>query len=141
LSEPEEASRLYVCLGRINRALRREAESAPVGHGALSALATLTASGPQRLGTLAAAEGISPPSMTRIVASLEDLGHVRRTPDPEDGRAALVEATPSGQQLVLAGREVRMNALRARVAALPDDQRALLAQALPVLESLAAPEA
>lgn len=137
---PDETSRLYVSLGRITRALRREAGSAPIGHGALSALATLTATGPQRLGSLASAEGVSPPSMTRIVTSLEQLGHIRRTPDPGDGRAALVEATASGQQLVLAGREVRLNALRRRVEALPPDERELLARTLPVLESLAAPE-
>src|SRR4051794_19989348 len=53
-----------------------------VGHGALSALSTLTKQGPQRLGTLAGIEGVSAPSMTRIVGSLEALGHVRRTPDP-----------------------------------------------------------
>ena len=134
---PDEVGRLYVTLGRINRAIRRESSEAPVGHGALSALATLTQQGPLRLGTLAVQEGVSPPSMTRIVTSLEGLGHVRRTPDPEDGRAALVEATASGRALVLAGRESRLNALRLRVERLPDEQRALLSGVLPVLESLA----
>jgi len=136
MSEPDEAGRLYVCLGRINRTLRREGGEAPVGHGALSALATLTKSGPQRLGTLAATEGVSPPSMTRIVASLEQLGHVRRTPDPDDGRASLVEATDSGRQVLLAGREARMNALRERVAKLADEDRARIADALPALEAM-----
>ncbi len=133
----EEVTRLYVCLGRINRALRREAAT-PVGHGALSVLATLTATGPMRLGALAAAEGVTPPSMTRIVALLERLGHVRRTPDPEDGRASLVDATESGRQLVLVGREARMTALRARVDALPENERERLVEALPALETLAA---
>jgi DNA-binding MarR family transcriptional regulator len=138
MNGPDEVARLYVCLGRINRALRREAVDAPVGHGALSALSTLTKAGPQRVGTLASVEGVSPPSMTRIVASLEQLGHVRRTPDPGDGRASVVEATDSGRRLVLAGRETMMSALRRRVDELPDPERRLLSEALPVLEALAA---
>jgi DNA-binding MarR family transcriptional regulator len=138
MREPDEVGRLYLCLGRVDRALRREASDAPVGHGALSALSTLTRQGPQRLGSLATAEGVSPPSMTRIVASLEQLGHVRRSADPEDGRVAIVEATESGRQVVLAGREARMNALRLRVDKLSVPDRELLSAALPVLEALAA---
>jgi DNA-binding MarR family transcriptional regulator len=133
---PDDVARLYVSLGRLDRSLRRDGESAPVGNGALSALATLAARGPQRLGTLAATEGVSPPSMTRIVASLEKLGHVRRVPDPVDGRAAIVEATTTGEQLVLTGRSVRMQALRARVDQLPDDQRTQLLAAVAALEAL-----
>ncbi len=136
MTEHDEAGRLYLTLGRLNRALRREAVDAPVGHGALSALSTLTKQGPQRLGTLAGIEGVSAPSMTRIVASLEDLGHVRRTPDPDDGRAAIVAATESGRDIVLAGREARMQALQLRVDKLSDEQRDRLAAALPVLEEL-----
>ena len=139
MTEPDDVARLYLCLGRIHRALRRQGAASPVGHGALSLLATLTAGGPQRLGALAAAEGVSPPSMTRLVASLEKLGHVRRTPDPDDGRAALVEATPSGRQLVLAGRATRMEALRALLDKLPDEERELLRSAVPTLEHLVEP--
>jgi len=136
MTEHDEVGRLYLTLGRLNRALRRESVDAPVGHGALSALSTLTKQGPQRLGTLAGIEGVSAPSMTRIVGSLEDLGHVRRTPDPADGRAAIVAATDSGRDIVLAGREARMQALRLRVEKLSDEQRDRLAAALPVLEEL-----
>jgi len=133
----DEAARLYLVLGRLNRALRRQARDVAVGHGALSALSTLTRQGPQRLGTLAATEGVSPPSMTRIVASLETLGHVRRAADPEDGRAWIVAATDTGTQVVLAGRQGRMVELERRIALLPDTDRRLLDAALPVLERLA----
>ena len=71
MTAPDEATRLYVSLGRVTRALRRAAAGSPVGHGALSALATLVTEGPMRLGELAAIEGVSPPSMTRIVSTLE----------------------------------------------------------------------
>jgi DNA-binding MarR family transcriptional regulator len=133
----DEAARLYLALGRLNRALRRQVRDAPVGHGALSALSTLVRQGPQRLGALASTEGVSPPSMTRIVASLEQLGHVRRTPDPDDGRATIIEATEAGRQVVAAGRQGRMVELRRRVRSLPAQERRRLQEALPVLEDLA----
>lgn len=131
-----DISRLYLTLGRINRALRRDARDAPVGHGGLSALATLASGEPTRLGELAAAEGVSAASMSRIVSSLETMGHVQRTADPQDGRAFLVAATPSGRQLVEAGRVARMQALAARVQGLSEAEREQLLSALPALESL-----
>jgi DNA-binding MarR family transcriptional regulator len=127
---PDDATRLYVSLGRVTRALRRASSGSPVGHGALSALATLVTDGPMRLGALAVVEGVSPPSMTRIVASLEAQGHLRRTADPADGRAFVVEATASGRRLVMTGREARIRALSERLAGLSDDDRDRLLGAL-----------
>jgi DNA-binding MarR family transcriptional regulator len=135
-SQPDDATRLYVSLGRVTRVLRKSSAGAPVGHGALSALASLVTDGPMRLGELAVAEGVSPPSMTRIVAFLESEGHLRRSPDPADGRAFVVEATATGRRLVVSGRETRIRALRERLGRLPDEQRAALLAALPALESL-----
>ena len=135
-ADPDPAARLYLALGRINRTLRRDARDAPIGHGALSALATMTASGPMRLGVLAESEGVSAASMSRIIAGLERMGHVRRTTDPEDGRAFLVAPTASGRGLVEVGRSVRMRALADRVERLGPQQRTALLRALPALEAL-----
>jgi DNA-binding MarR family transcriptional regulator len=136
VTAPDDATRLYLSLGRVTRTLRRAAAGSPVGHGSLSALATLVSDGPMRLGELAAIEGVSPPSMTRIVAALESQGHLRRAPDPGDGRAFLVEATMSGRRLVVTGREARIRSLSQRLAALPGAQRQSLLDALPALEAL-----
>jgi DNA-binding MarR family transcriptional regulator len=145
MTDADEVTRLYLTLGHLNRALRRGAGdaaggAAPVGHGALSVLSTLVRGGPTRLGTLAAVEGVSAPSMTRIVASLEQLGHVRRAPDPADGRATILDVTDSGRQVVVAGREGRLLELRRRVQGLPEREQRALWRLLPVLEELAAPE-
>lgn len=140
MSSPD-VTRLYVALGRLNRTLRREVPDATVGHGALSALATLVDGGPLRVGALAEAEGISAPSMTRILASLEQLGHLRRTPDPDDGRAQLVAATDSGARLVTEGRSRRLVALARRMEGLDASTREQLLAALPALERLSAPDA
>ena len=132
----DAATRLYVAVGRLVRMLRRTG-TADVSPGALSALASLAAAGPCRLGDLAAREGVAAPTMTRIVAVLEEGGLVRRTADPQDGRAVLVAATRSGTALVQGESFARSSALRRRVAALSPAHRAALDAALPVLEALA----
>ncbi len=131
-----EAARLYVALGRLTRALRRQVPDAAVGHGSLSVLATLLREGPMRLGAIAEAESVSAPSMTRIVGLLEELGHVRRTPDRMDRRAQIIELTATGRELVLHGRAQRMVALSDRLAGLDPEARDALLRALPVLEHL-----
>ncbi|MFL6156617.1 MAG: MarR family winged helix-turn-helix transcriptional regulator [Marmoricola sp.] len=137
-STSEETARLYLAVGRLNRSLRRDARIAVVGHGGLSALATLLQDGPQRAGTLAQAEGVTAPAMTRIVTSLEQLGYVERRPDPEDGRASVVAATPAGETLILEGRSARLDALQQRVERLGSADREALAAALVALEQLTA---
>lgn len=136
MSEPADVARLYVALGRLTRAVRRDSSDALVGHGALSALATLVSDGPQRAGTLAETEGVTAPAMTRILNSLDELGYLVRRPDPADRRASVVDATARGRDLVTSGRALRLRALERRLDALPDDERAALLAALPVLEKL-----
>jgi DNA-binding MarR family transcriptional regulator len=136
VSESADVARLYVALGRLTRAVRRDSSEALVGHGALSALATLVADGPQRAGALAETEGVTAPAMTRILNSLDELGYVVRRPDPSDRRASMVDATDRGRELVTSGRALRLRALQGRLGRLPDAERAALLAALPVLEKL-----
>jgi DNA-binding MarR family transcriptional regulator len=136
VESPVDATRLYVALGRLTRSLRREV-AAPVSHGVLSALVTVVKEGPLRAGELAAREGVAPPSMTKVVASLEQAGYVERVPDPEDGRAALISATAAGRGLVESTRELRLLGLARRIEELEPGQAAALMVALPALEALA----
>jgi DNA-binding MarR family transcriptional regulator len=62
-------------------------------------LATLEADGPVRLTALAAATGVSQPSMTQLVARLEREGLANRLVDPEDARATLVAISEAGRAL------------------------------------------
>jgi len=135
-SGTSDVARLYLALGRLTRAIRRDSSEALVGHGALSALATLISEGPQRAGGLAETEGVTAPAMTRILNSLEQLGYVDRRPDPADRRASVVAATARGKKLVTSGRAVRLRALEERLTALTEDERAALLDVLPVIEKL-----
>lgn len=132
-----DATRLYVALGRLTRALRRESAESPVSHGVLSALFTLVKEGPLRSGELAAREGVAPPSMTKVVAALEQQGYVERVPDPDDGRAALISATEAGCALVQSSREQRLHGMARRLQSLDAAQLVALEAALPALEALA----
>lgn len=136
-STPELTARLHRALGRLARLLRREVPSA-LGPGALAALSTLVKEGPMRPTELAAREGVRPPTLTRMLAVLEEGGHVERTTDPADRRASLIAATPLGVQTVLDTRNARASYLARHLAALTPDQRRALADALPALETLAA---
>src|SRR4051794_2924222 len=136
----DAAARLYVVVGRLVRMLRRTG-SADVSPGALSALSTLGRTGSSRLGDLAAREGVAAPPMTPLVAVPQDGGLVTRRPDPAHGRAVVVEATEAGTALVQGESFARSSALRRRLAALPDADRAALVAALPVLETLARDDA
>jgi DNA-binding MarR family transcriptional regulator len=132
----EDSARLYLAVGRLWRTLRQDAREGVVGHGALSALATLVQDGPQRLGTLAQAEGVSAPAMTRIVGYLEKLGYVVRSPDPDDGRATVVAATDEGEAVLLQGRAARLQALHERFERLAPESREALVRAVDALEEL-----
>jgi len=129
------AARLYVAVGRLVRVLRRTG-TAQVSPGAFSALGALSAAGPLRPGDLAVREGVAAPTMTRIVAGLEEAGYVRRAPDPQDGRAVLVDLTDAGANLLVSERSTRSRELRRRVEALPEADRAALVAALAALEQL-----
>src|SRR6201997_4214416 len=74
-----DVTRLRVAIARLSRRLRRH-ELAGLTPTQLAALSTVERSGPLRLGDLAAAEGIAPSTLTRMVTVLDDAGFVARRP-------------------------------------------------------------
>jgi DNA-binding MarR family transcriptional regulator len=131
-----DVTRLRVALARLARRLRRH-ELAGLTPTQLAALATVGGSGPMRLGDLAAAEGIAPSTLTRLVTALEDRGYVRRDADPSDARASTLGITPRGQDVLERIRSESTLVLAASLRLLTPVQRLALADALPVLEQLA----
>src|SRR4051794_39111296 len=83
------ASDLSLAVLRLARQLRFRRPDSPVSLSQLSALATLGKEGPMTPGALAFRERVRPPSMTRVIASLCELGFVDRGPHPDDGRQVL----------------------------------------------------
>lgn len=133
--DPEVTARLRLVVMRLARRLRGQAEGG-VTASQLSALSSLCNRGPLTLGELSAVERVKPPTMTRIVTSLEELGLVARVPDPDDRRVCRAELTGAGRRL-LEGNQRRKDAyLASRLAALPDADRAAVAGAVDALERL-----
>jgi DNA-binding MarR family transcriptional regulator len=134
-----DVTRLRVALARVSRRMRRH-ELAGLTPTQLAALSTVERAGPLRLGDLAAAEGIAPSTLTRMVAVLEELGYVRRDADPKDARASTLAITQKGHETLERLREEGTVMLTESLRLLTPDQRAALADALPALEALAEPE-
>lgn len=122
---------------RLARRLRHEREDPSLTLTQLSTLGTLRRRGPVTLGELAAAEQVQPPTMTRVVSDLEDRGLVAREPDEKDRRLVIVRLTREGEALLAADRERRDAWLHQRLRELTADERAVLRQAVPLLEKLA----
>ncbi len=90
------ASRLAMSVMRLERRLRQRSAGG-VTASQYAALVTISKRGELTLGELAGAEGVAPPSMTRIAANLEQAGLVHRRPDPLDRRVALIALSPPGR--------------------------------------------
>ncbi|MCU1477038.1 MAG: MarR family transcriptional regulator [Subtercola sp.] len=135
LNRDDVAERLTLVISRLSRRIR------PVGdelsHGLLSALSSVKSAGPMRPSDLARLEHVAAPTMTRIVADLENRGLVERAPDPVDGRSFLLRATDRGMGAVADARSSRTARVLAMLAEQPDDELSLIAAALPALEEVA----
>ncbi len=121
---------------RLARQLRFRNPSSPVSLSQLSALTTLVNEGAMTPGALAIRERVRPPSMTRVIASLADMGFVVRVPHPVDGRQVLVSVSKSGAELVQAARRARQEWLAERLATLDSGQRDILRSAADLISAL-----
>jgi len=77
----------------------------------LSLLSVLVFGGPATMSSLARAEQVSRPAITRTVRALEQAGLVRRDEVAEDRRQSRVSATSAGRRLLEAGRRARIERL------------------------------
>jgi len=88
------------------------------------------------LSQLAVAERVQPPTITRVVDSLERQGLATRVPSDQDRRVAFVEATPAGRALVETIRRRRDAYLARRLRMFSTEERKLLERAAGLLERL-----
>lgn len=132
----EVADRLHSASIHLLRRVRRQDDESGVTAPHLSALSVLVFGGARTLGELAAAEQVTPPSMTRIVRNLEADGLVERETDAADRRVVRVRATERGRSILLEGRRRRVADLAARLEGLGEDDLETLARAAELIESV-----
>ena len=87
-------------------------------------------------GALAVRERVRPPSMTRVIASLAELGFVHRSAHPADGRQVLVAVSPAGADLIDAERRASQEWLMQRLAGLKPEQRRTLLMAADLMSAM-----
>lgn len=135
--DDEDVNRLRVALTRTARSLDRDVDTGGLTRTQQWVLGTIAARGPIGLGELAEIERLNPTMLSRIVGKLADAGLVRRLADPEDKRAARVEATRSGIRRNERRRRERSALFAKRLATLSPTEAQTLHDALSALESLA----
>jgi DNA-binding MarR family transcriptional regulator len=126
---------LRLAVGRLARRLRQQNEG-EITASQFSALSSIDHHGPITLGKLAAVERLRPPTVTRMVAFLEESGLVLRRPDPDDRRICRVELTDLGHDLMERSRSRRDAYLATRIATLTPEELNVLRDATAVLERL-----
>ncbi|MCW2494520.1 MarR family transcriptional regulator [Jatrophihabitans sp.] len=117
--------------------MRRARCDLPPGHAWL--LARLSSCGPLRIGALALALGIDASTITPQIQRLERDGLITRSPDPSDGRAALVAITPDGSRMLARLQRSRQAMLKEKLQDWPAHERESVAAVIDRLASALAP--
>ncbi len=131
------ASQLRLSVVRLNRRLRSQRTDESVSLTQMSAMATLWRCGSMTPSELAASERVRPPSMTRVIASLEESDMVSRRDHPTDGRQSIIELTEAGAELLNAEASLKERWLDKRLAELTEQERATLSRAAEIIDRMA----
>jgi len=135
--DDELATRLRVAVTRLNRRLRQQS-LAGLSPAQASALGSVSRLGTPTLGELATAEQVQPPTMTRLVAGMEDAGLVTRLADEADRRICRVQLTGEGRRTLQRIRTLKNAFLTRRLASLDPPEQAVAVELTALLEHLVA---
>ena len=134
----DAAAALRMAIVRTARALRQEAATEATGLTPTStaALATIERHGPLTPSELAEIERVKRPTVTRTLGCLERERLIERTPDPADGRSALVAVNAAGRERLRRLRGRKNAYLARRMRTLPDADLETLERAAEILERM-----
>ena len=135
------ATAMRISISRLARRLRVErlgigGTETVISDIQLAALAALERHESMTPGELAEHEKVQPPSMTRVIAVLEERGLVRREPHATDRRQVILTVTDDGRNLVQRVRRRREAWLAQRLQELTPGERQILRAAGPILEKI-----
>jgi DNA-binding MarR family transcriptional regulator len=131
------ALRIRESITKVNRRLRQTRPLGDLTIAQISAMLSLESAGAMTPRELAEAERVQPPTITRIIARLEERGLIQRTPHPTDGRQVILAPSPAGRQLLTEYQRVRDEWLAQRIARLTADERVTLHRAAEILTRMA----
>jgi len=123
---------------RLSHRLRMLRQTHGVSPSGIALLSRLYRGGPATPKALAEAESAAPQTLTRVIAALEEQGLVRRRPDPDDGRGAILEITADGRVVLRSHAAVHVAWLAEAITAeLTQAEQELLRVAADLLDRLA----
>jgi DNA-binding MarR family transcriptional regulator len=131
------AGQVRDAITRFNRRMRQARPVGEITMSQFSALQSLDSAGALTPRELADIERVQPPTLTRIVAHLEEKGLIARTPHPTDGRQVILAPSESGRALIEEFRRSREQWLAQRLAKLTADERDVLQRAAEILYRIA----
>jgi DNA-binding MarR family transcriptional regulator len=130
------ADRLHSLAIHLLRRIKRGDDESGLSAPRLSALSVIIYRGPISLTELAKAEGVTAPTMTRLVQALVRGGLVERSPNRTDNRVVMLHATSAGRQTLDIARANRLAALEELLARLDPGEATLVERAVSTLEPL-----
>jgi DNA-binding MarR family transcriptional regulator len=101
------AADLHTLAGKLKRRLREQASAGDLTPSQTAVLMHLDREGSMTVSALARLEGVRSQSMGATVATLDDLGLVKGSPDPADGRQTILSLTPACREMIRSGRAAR----------------------------------
>ena len=133
-SAPDTVERFHRLAIALLRRLRRVDEAMGISGPRASALSVLVFRGPQALAELAAAEGVKPPTMSRLVKAMRAEGLVEIESHASDQRAIRISASGRGRKLMLAGRARRLAEIRRLLGDASAEERKALERVVELLD-------
>ena len=130
------ADRLHSLAIHLLRRIRRGDDASGLSAPRLSALSVIVYRGPISLTELAKAEGVTAPTMTRLVQALVRAALVEKSTPDTDNRVTLLRATADGRQTLDIARANRLAALEDLLERLDAEQTKVVERAVDALEPL-----
>ena len=130
----ELADRLHTAAIHLLRQVRVQDSATGLPPARLSALSVLVFGGAMSLNALAKAEQVRAPTMSRIVDALEAEKLIRRTVNPQDRRAVVLEATEKGTAILWQGRKRRVKFLAKHLSRLSEQERKQIDDAIKAIQ-------
>lgn len=130
----EAADRIHSAAIHLLRRVRLADEAMGLSPARASALSVLVFGGERTLTELAHAEGVTLPTMSKLVAAMEQEGLVRRQAHERDARAIRLHATPKARRILARGRARRVELLESLLADASPREVAAVRRAADVLE-------
>lgn len=135
-ADADPAERLQHFATRLIRLARSSHKEHSLSSAQYSVMALLNYQPTSSVVELARREGVSHPTMSRVITGLIKLGFVSRTPDPADKRSGLLRLTPAGRKLYREVAERRVALFRMLLSQLRPET---VAEILAVTEQMAEP--